>query len=226
MSHFPLFFNIFFIFYYIFWDLRCSISDFTNALVIKINPCAFIVYFWWSSCCGIFLKAVQHNRSIMFNLSHLCSSWRLKCFSVLRRGAPGRPRAPHSLPGRRVSIRHHRHRLPDETHLDDHDGRLQVRQVPAAHHLAQPQLHGSAVRVRRRPEQRHHSSYTHAQTHRRRDCRIGADFHTEYALVALSDEDLETCMRKTNRFFAIPSCQCWAKHCAAVIRWLLAAGAG
>lgn len=114
----------------------------------------------------------------------------LLCVSVLRRGAPGRSRAPHPLPGRRVSIRHHRHRLPDETHLDDHDGRLQVRQIPAAHHLAQPQLHGPAFRVRRRPEQRHHSPHTHAQTHRRRDCRIGSASDrtpdTEYAIWRLA----------------------------------------
>lgn len=105
---------------------------------------------------------------------------KLSVFPVRRRSAPGRPRAPHSLPGRRVTLRHHRHRLPDETHLDDHDRRLQVRQVPAAHHLTQPQLHGPAFRVRGRPEQRHHSAHTHAQTHRPRDRRIAAPFQTEY----------------------------------------------
>ncbi len=115
-------------------------------------------------------------------------------FPVRRRGAPGRPRTPHSLPGRCVALRHHRHRLPDETHLDDHDRCLQVRQVPAAHHLAQPQLHGTAFRVRGRPEQRHHSTHTHSQTHRPRDRRIAAPFQTEYPW--FMDE---TRMRKTER---------------------------
>lgn len=175
--------------------------------------------------------ASSRTQTVLFKLTS-----EVFCFSVLRRGAPGRSRAPHSLPGRRVSIRHHSHRLPDETHLDDHDGRLQVRQVPAAHHLAQPQLHGSAFRVRRRPEQRHHSSYTHAQTHRRRDCRIGSASERISTWNMLSrchfrhpnpfGRGFGDLHEENEPFFAVPSCQCWAKHCAAVIRWLLAAGAG
>lgn len=67
------------------------------------------------------------------------------------------------LPGRRVSFSHHRDRLPDEAHLDDHDRRLQVCQNQEAHHLPEPQLHGPAVGVRGGLEQRNNATNPHAK---------------------------------------------------------------
>lgn len=67
------------------------------------------------------------------------------------------------LPGRRVSFSHHCDRLPDEAHLDDHDRCLQVCQNQEAHHLPEPQLHGSAVGVRGGPQQWNNATNPHTE---------------------------------------------------------------
>lgn len=73
---------------------------------------------------------------------------------------------PDPLPGGCVSFSHHRDCLPDEAHLDDNDGCLQVCQDQEAHHLPQPQLHGPAVRVRGRPQQRDNATDPYAKADR------------------------------------------------------------
>lgn len=70
------------------------------------------------------------------------------------------------LPGGCVSFSHHRDRLPDEAHLDDNDGCLQVRQDQEAHHLPQPQLHGPAAGVRGGPQQRDNATDPYAKADR------------------------------------------------------------
>lgn len=91
----------------------------------------------------------------------LCS----RCLHVpLCRGSTSSRYGPSDpLPGRRVSFSHHRDRLPDEAHLDDHDRRLQVRQNQEAHHLPEPQLHGPAVGVRGGPQQRNNATNPHTK---------------------------------------------------------------
>ncbi|KAJ8275358.1 hypothetical protein COCON_G00099830 [Conger conger] len=91
---------------------------------------------------------------------------------VHRGSSPGRAGPPHTLPGRGLAFGHHRHRLPDEAHLDDHDRRVQVCEDQETHHLAQPQLHGPAAGVRGGPQQRHHPPDPHPQAHGRGDHRL------------------------------------------------------
>lgn len=67
------------------------------------------------------------------------------------------------LPGGCISFSHHRDRLPDEAHLDDNDGCLQVCQDQEAHHLPQPQLHGPAAGVRGGPQQRDNATDPYAK---------------------------------------------------------------
>lgn len=73
---------------------------------------------------------------------------------------------PDPLPGGCVSFSHHCDRLSDEAHLDDNDRCLQVCQDQEAHYLPQPQLHGPAVRVRGRPQQRDNATDPYAKVDR------------------------------------------------------------
>ena len=104
------------------------------------------------------------------------------CFHVpLCRGSTSSRYGPSDpLPGRRFSFSHHRDRLPDEAHLDDHDGRLQVRQNQEAHHLPEPQLHGPAVGVRGGPQQRNNATNPHTKADRCGDRRLNE--HADSAL--------------------------------------------
>lgn len=62
-------------------------------------------------------------------------------------------RPSHPLPGRCVPLCHHRHRLLDEAHTDDHDWRLQIRQRQTTNYLPEPQLHGAVAGIWGRPKQ-------------------------------------------------------------------------
>ncbi len=106
------------------------------------------------------------------------------CFHVpLCRGSTSSRYGPFDpLPGRRFSFSHHRDRLPDEAHLDDHDRRLQVRQSQEAHHLPEPQLHGPAVGVRGGPQQWNNATNPHAKADRCGNRRLNEPFDSTLTL--------------------------------------------
>lgn len=150
---------------------------------VGLQPALNIYSFkcWWLSYrAELPVKEVPRVNKLHFfivNTGFICSVFLPLCRgSTSSRSGPSDP-----LPGRRVSLRHHCDRLPDEAHLDDHDGRLQVRQNQEAHHLPQPQLHGPAAGVRGGSEQRNNPANPHAKADRRGDGRLVKFFSRVFA---------------------------------------------
>lgn len=102
--------------------------------------------------------------------------------SLSHRGSSSVWKGPsHPLPGRRVPLCHHRHRLLDEAHADDHDWRLQVRQRQTTNYLPEPQLHGAVAGIWGRPKQWRDPTDPDTKAHGHGDGCVTAD-RTERAL--------------------------------------------
>lgn len=81
----------------------------------------------------------------IFELSMTFSLW-LFSFDYRERSDVRDARAG-ALPGRHLAQRHHRHRVPHAPPAYVHGRGVQAGEGSAAHHISQPQLHGTAVRA-------------------------------------------------------------------------------
>lgn len=69
------------------------------------------------------------------------------CCSLSRGGISEWAGCVGTLPSRRVPFCDHCHRLPDEAHAHDNDGRLQIREEPSSCGFPESELHGPASGV-------------------------------------------------------------------------------
>lgn len=68
-------------------------------------------------------------------------------FSLSRGGISEWTWCVGTLPSRRVPFCDHCHRLPNEAHSYDNDGRLQIREEPSSGGVPESELHGPAFGV-------------------------------------------------------------------------------